>query len=210
MSWQLIGQDIQQYDFHYDFLDRIETATYASNLEGNYSSNYSYDERGNFLTMQRQGMRPDNVFGQIDNMVYTTIPNSNRIKTITDEAAKVGGSLDQELVLDEADIPTNTYQAGQTIIANGGVATASTVQFEAGNQICLDKGFSAQKNWSAEVIEVTVDDGTDPNNGGFIQTSDLDYQYDENGNLKRDPNNCLLYTSPSPRDATLSRMPSSA
>ena len=24
------------------------------------------------------------------------------------------------------------------------------------------------------------------------------------------PNNCLLYTSPSPRDATLSRMPSSA
>ena len=28
--------------------------------------------------------------------------------------------------------------------------------------------------------------------------------------LKTNPNNCLLYTSPSPRDATLSRMPSSA
>ena len=28
--------------------------------------------------------------------------------------------------------------------------------------------------------------------------------------IKAEPNNCLLYTSPSPRDATLSRMPSSA
>ena len=33
----------------------------------------------------------------------------------------------------------------------------------------------------------------------------------ENGNfLKAVSSNCLLYTSPSPRDATLSRMPSSA
>ena len=29
-------------------------------------------------------------------------------------------------------------------------------------------------------------------------------------NLKLEKNTCLLYTSPSPRDATLSRMPSSA
>ena len=29
-------------------------------------------------------------------------------------------------------------------------------------------------------------------------------------NIHTNPNNCLLYTSPSPRDATLSRMPSSA
>ena len=35
---------------------------------------------------------------------------------------------------------------------------------------------------------------------------------DENlyGSLKGKPNNCLLYTSPSPRDGLLSRMPSSA
>jgi len=188
MSWKIKDQDLQQYDFKYDFLNRIENATYVSNLEGNYSSNYSYDDRGNFLTMQRQGMRPDNVFGQIDNMTYTTWDNSNRIKTITDEARKIGGSLNEELVLDDVDIPTNTYQAGQTIKASGGVAATSTVQFEAGNLICLEKGFSAQKNWSAEVKEVTADDGTDPNNGGFIQTSDLDYLYDENGNLIRDPN----------------------
>ena len=55
----------------------------------------------------------------------------------------------------------------------------------------------------------------------------IDYQYTETGNAERNlafesffhtdcdiggPNfvTCLLYTSPSPRDATLSRMPSSA
>ena len=31
-----------------------------------------------------------------------------------------------------------------------------------------------------------------------------------NGRLHTDPNSCLLYTSPSPRDGLLSRMPSSA
>ena len=30
------------------------------------------------------------------------------------------------------------------------------------------------------------------------------------GQAKKDPSNCLLYTSPSPRDRTRSRMPSSA
>ena len=30
------------------------------------------------------------------------------------------------------------------------------------------------------------------------------------GKIEKNPNSCLLYTSPSPRDATLSRMPSSA
>ena len=40
-------------------------------------------------------------------------------------------------------------------------------------------------------------------------TQDTSLQ-DKPGQDKADPNNCLLYTSPSPRDATLSRMPSSA
>ena len=32
----------------------------------------------------------------------------------------------------------------------------------------------------------------------------------DQGDIDSDDRNCLLYTSPSPRDATLSRMPSSA
>ena len=37
-----------------------------------------------------------------------------------------------------------------------------------------------------------------------------DIQIDEVGNIIAKKGSCLLYTSPSPRDATLSRMPSSA
>ena len=50
--------------------------------------------------------------------------------------------------------------------------------------------------------------GRDTLNGG----ADSDFLFGENGKdtLYGDLGNCLLYTSPSPRDATLSRMPSSA
>ena len=41
-------------------------------------------------------------------------------------------------------------------------------------------------------------------------TLDPDPNPDPNPNPNPNPNPCLLYTSPSPRDATLSRMPSSA
>ena len=39
---------------------------------------------------------------------------------------------------------------------------------------------------------------------------DLDKGKDKEEEAKADPNTCLLYTSPSPRDGLLSRMPSSA
>ena len=47
----------------------------------------------------------------------------------------------------------------------------------------------------ADILEVGVPHNTPVADGGQIQTSAY---------------SCLLYTSPSPRDATLSRMPSSA
>ena len=43
-----------------------------------------------------------------------------------------------------------------------------------------------------------------------VQCSELDHQYNRRTEVKVLNNTCLLYTSPSPRDATLSRMPSSA
>ena len=49
-----------------------------------------------------------------------------------------------------------------------------------------------------DVLEVTVED---------VINAPSDYDAVYNYDLYRD---CLLYTSPSPRDATLSRMPSSA
>ena len=51
--------------------------------------------------------------------------------------------------------------------------------------------------------------GTD-RNIALMQIGVLNDAIDEYYNNERLSNNCLLYTSPSPRDATLSRMPSSA
>ena len=48
----------------------------------------------------------------------------------------------------------------------------------------------------------------------FIERARTEMIYDHlklnHARLKKEYNACLLYTSPSPRDATLSRMPSSA
>ena len=45
----------------------------------------------------------------------------------------------------------------------------------------------------------------------YVREPDLDYKYDVVKTIEEeDYKTCLLYTSPSPRDATLSRMPSSA
>ena len=50
-----------------------------------------------------------------------------------------------------------------------------------------------------------------PHQGCFYHKSIFDkLNYDESFILSADYKICLLYTSPSPRDATLSRMPSSA
>ena len=56
-----------------------------------------------------------------------------------------------------------------------------------------------------EIVENLIDN--------FLEAGDLAIQLREKGlvkKIKADNTPCLLYTSPSPRDATLSRMPSSA
>ena len=53
-----------------------------------------------------------------------------------------------------------------------------------------------------------ANEGVDPESTEFDPAQyGMAAEYDEQGNYKYP---CLLYTSPSPRDATLSRMPSSA
>ena len=46
--------------------------------------------------------------------------------------------------------------------------------------------------------------------GAKVVVNDLGGSVDGSGGASEMANACLLYTSPSPRDATLSRMPSSA
>ena len=58
-------------------------------------------------------------------------------------------------------------------------------------------------------IEPLLADGSKPATSDEVIAA-LDKLGIENSTITHAPMSCLLYTSPSPRDATLSRMPSSA
>uniref|UniRef100_UPI002637D9F5 RHS repeat-associated core domain-containing protein n=1 Tax=uncultured Microscilla sp. TaxID=432653 RepID=UPI002637D9F5 len=85
MVWQSsIDQVQRQYDYTYDGLNRLKTASYASSNSaenGRYDvNNLTYDLNGNILTLKRQGLleRKLNlamVFGTIDDLSYTYAGN---------------------------------------------------------------------------------------------------------------------------------------
>ena len=74
--------------------------------------------------------------------------------------------------------------------------------------------------YGAPIVTQTVQTQFGDSTGGVTTGGELDAAYATvsggrlnvliTGNVENNFNNCLLYTSPSPRDATLSRMPSSA
>ena len=118
---------------------------------------------------------------------YLTDPNGHAL-TITPGALPAGATFDtanNELTF----VPT-VDNTGDTVIpftiddGNGGIITPTvTIQ--------------------------PVNPGPDAVNQTVVTTLDTPVVIDPLAN-DTDPDNCLLYTSPSPRDATLSRMPSSA
>ena len=59
-------------------------------------------------------------------------------------------------------------------------------------------------------VEGNADLVRDPNTDQIINTNESAYQQYITRRQKRKSENCLLYTSPSPRDLSTSRMPSSA
>ena len=83
-------------------------------------------------------------------------------------------------------------------------ATFSLICVISPNKTGVDIDFKVQKNFSGPVISASTlfDTVISVNN---IQISMMFAPLSMN-----DTGTCLLYTSPSPRDATLSRMPSSA
>ena len=94
-----------------------------------------------------------------------------------------------------------------------------------GNQLVLDETFlyddgeKASRVWVIDNLGRSEDgsfryqgraDDVEGQAEGRISGSGLNWQYDVTLDMVGSKMNCLLYTSPSPRDATLSRMPSSA
>lgn len=79
-SWNNNG-DIQSYAYTYDGLDRLTFSSNDDNVEGAWSSNYSYDKRGNLMHLSRRNGDGDH----IDSLVYV-YTSGNRISSITDRA----------------------------------------------------------------------------------------------------------------------------
>ena len=96
-----------------------------------------------------------------------------------------GGELSSDKVFKKIASQSNLDASGVTTMAN---SYAKTLEIWFNN---------FQQKWS-EINEIGFDDK-------FKRTWEMYLAYCRGGFL-----NCLLYTSPSPRDATLSRMPSSA
>jgi RHS repeat-associated protein len=73
--------------FGYDGLDRLEVV--ECNVPNNgrnqdYSTNYSYDKRGNLKTLNRMGQRESGAYGSIDQLSYIILNGTNRIERISE------------------------------------------------------------------------------------------------------------------------------
>ena len=73
-----------------------------------------------------------------------------------------------------------------------------------------EKGSNVEKDGTAGVVESTkaASDVYTPVSGEVVDTNQA--IVDDPAQINEDPEGCLLYTSPSPRDKRQSRMPSSA
>ncbi|NPD44852.1 RHS repeat domain-containing protein [Lentimicrobium sp. S6] len=74
-------EDLKQYEFEYDALNRLTAADYAINAA--YSTSYAYDKNGNISHLSRNGIVNETV-GEIDDLFYAY--NGNQLKRVTDFA----------------------------------------------------------------------------------------------------------------------------
>jgi len=89
------NQDISTYSYIYDDYNRLKSARSQDYISGSFTNQdrfntaYSYDDRGNIMTLTRNGQYQSGTTfmnGQIDNLDYDYITNTNKLETITDGA----------------------------------------------------------------------------------------------------------------------------
>ena len=95
IEWKTTGYANKKiYNYTYDKLDRITTSIYSetnnSNQNDHYNTNYNYDKNGNFGTINRNGMRLDGSFGQIDGLDYN-YDNEGRLTSLEETSFKDAG-----------------------------------------------------------------------------------------------------------------------
>ena len=140
---------------------------------------------------------------------YVTYQVAVEIPQGTTPLAEIEDTLDTGLVFDQANgvtvVPSSTNLSTST--APGDFSSASASYDPTTNLISIDLGdiTNTAPVGTVETLTITyrvfVDNDTVNAGPGDTLTNAVDFKWDID---------CLLYTSPSPRDATLSRMPSSA
>jgi RHS repeat-associated protein len=110
----------RSYTYSYDKANRILGASYAGGKPNeNYGLNsVTYDVNGNIKTLSRNGLRTNNTFGVVDNLVYTYQANSNKIQKVDDSSAETASFTDATGSTDY------TYSADGSLIsdANKGIS----------------------------------------------------------------------------------------
>ena len=129
-----------------------------------------------------------------------------------------GNITAQNIVINDY-IPTGFTRANTNAGPNGsnwtggGAAGSTTTTTIAGplapgttTTVTIDLTVNAQGTQASDYINIAEISSVEDDNGTNQTNNDKDSSPDNDANNDA----CLLYTSPSPRDATLSRMPSSA
>ena len=145
---------------------------------------------------------------------YVTYQLSVDIPQGVTPVAEIEDTLDAGLIFDQSNGVTVTPSSMNlsTSTAPGDFSSVTTSYDPVTNLISIDLG-DVTNNASAGTVETltityrvyTDNDAVNAGIGATLNNA-VDFKWDIDG----DGNNCLLYTSPSPRDKRQSRMPSSA
>ncbi|HET6252537.1 MAG TPA: DUF6443 domain-containing protein [Puia sp.] len=99
--WRSAGDNVnRQYAYTYDDFGRLQTAGYQDNSTGtwgtagmDYTTQNAYDLNGNITSMDQKGWKIGSPAANIDQLAYTYVPNSDRIKVVTDSANDPNSTL---------------------------------------------------------------------------------------------------------------------
>jgi YD repeat-containing protein len=142
------------YDFTYDPLNRLTSAVYgeSTNLQSNvnrYTTSYTYDKNGNFLTLTRRGLQDGGSYGLIDDLTFTL--TGNQVTKIEDAATdptyygvfnfKDGASQSNEYTYDKNGNMTKDLNKNISSIQYNSLNLPSKVSFSNGKY--MDYVYSA-------------------------------------------------------------------
>ncbi|MEO0340206.1 MAG: RHS repeat-associated core domain-containing protein, partial [Bacteroidota bacterium] len=196
MEWQSPMKQIKGYGFSYDFNNQLKKAIYGQ-IDGVawlktdfYSTEYSYDKRGNIMTLMRNG-RSEEMIGscfadeQIDNLTYTYANNSNQMMKVDDSSP-----CPSQITLPETINSNQNFAAEKIVAKNTTIDCRSEVHIHAATEMVITEALNLFGDCQNGGI-TTIHDNcpTTGNPEGFAQNSENgQYAYDNAGNMITDPN----------------------